>query len=129
MEKQKKECKNSKIEEIQDIYQNKIDRAYFEHNKLLHCKAFNIAKLPKYVWHQRGLASIFYKFFDKNSTAPANKSSAATRAKKIATHIGTKTYSNSENQQLVEELKKPNIRKFEKVKYVLPLKTTSGEQI
>ena len=30
-------------------------------------KAFNIAKNPKYVGYQRGLASMVYKFFDKKS--------------------------------------------------------------
>ena len=35
--------------------------------KFLRDKAFNIAKNPKYDGCQRGLASIAYKFFDKNS--------------------------------------------------------------
>ena len=30
-------------------------------------KAFNVAKTPKYHGYQRGLASMVYKFFDKNS--------------------------------------------------------------
>ena len=33
--------------------------------QLLHDKAFNIAKNPKYDGYQRGLASMVYKFFDK----------------------------------------------------------------
>ena len=32
-------------------------------NKVLRDKAFNIAKDPKYDGYQRGLASMFYKFF------------------------------------------------------------------
>ena len=35
-------------------------------DKVLHDKAFNIAKNTKYDGYQRGLASILYKFFDKN---------------------------------------------------------------
>ena len=31
-------------------------------------KAFNIAKSPKYVWCQHGLASMIYKFFDKKTS-------------------------------------------------------------
>ena len=34
-------------------------------DKILRDKAFNIAKNPKYDGYQRGLASMFYKFFDK----------------------------------------------------------------
>ena len=34
-------------------------------DKILCNKAFNIAKNPKYDGHQRGLASMVYKFFDK----------------------------------------------------------------
>ena len=36
-------------------------------DKVLSDKAFNIAKNPKYDGNQRGLASMFYKFFDKKS--------------------------------------------------------------
>ena len=35
-------------------------------DKVLRDKAFNITKNPKYDGYQRGLASMFYKFFDKN---------------------------------------------------------------
>ena len=34
-------------------------------DKVLHDKAFNIAKDPKHDGYQRGLASMVYKFFDK----------------------------------------------------------------
>ena len=34
-------------------------------DKLLHDKAFNVAKTPKYGGYQCGLASMVYKFFDK----------------------------------------------------------------
>ena len=36
-------------------------------DKVLRDKAFNIAINSKYDGYQRGLASIVYKFFDKNS--------------------------------------------------------------
>ena len=67
------------------IYQNKLDKACFQHDmaygdfkdlarrtasdKILRDKAFNIAKNPKYDGYQRGLASMFYKFFDKKSAS------------------------------------------------------------
>ena len=34
-------------------------------DKVLRDKAFNIAKNPKYVGYQGGLASMIYKYFDK----------------------------------------------------------------
>ena len=37
-------------------------------DKVLHDKAFSIANNPKYDGYQRGLASMVYKFFDKNSS-------------------------------------------------------------
>ena len=36
-------------------------------DKSLRDKAFNVAKNPKYDGYQRGLASMVYKFFDKES--------------------------------------------------------------
>ena len=65
------------------IYKNELDKACFQHDmaygdfkdlarkrasdKFLRDKAFNIARNPKYYGYQRGLASMVYKFFDKNS--------------------------------------------------------------
>ena len=37
-------------------------------DKVLHDKAFNIAKDPKYDGYQCGLASMVYKFFDKKTS-------------------------------------------------------------
>ena len=34
-------------------------------DKILHDKAFNIAKNPKYDGYQRGIASMVYKFFGR----------------------------------------------------------------
>ena len=66
----------------QYIYQTEVDKACFQHgmaygdfkdltritasDKMLHDKAFNIAKNPKYDGYQRGLVSMVYKFFDNN---------------------------------------------------------------
>ena len=64
------------------IYKNELDKACFQHDmaygkskdlikrtqsdKVLREKAFKIASDPKYDQYQRGLASMVYKFFDKN---------------------------------------------------------------
>ena len=64
------------------IYRNELDKACFQHDiaygnfkdlkrrifsdKVLRDKAFNIAKNSKYDGYQRGLASMVYRFFDKN---------------------------------------------------------------
>ena len=68
----------------QYIYQKELDKACFQHDmtygdfkdltrrtvtdKVLHDKAFNIAKNPKYDGYQCGLASMVYKFFDKKTS-------------------------------------------------------------
>ena len=98
------------------IYQNELDKACFQHDiayedfkdlnrrraadKVLHYKAFNIAKNPKYNGYQRRLASRVYKFFIKKTS-------------------GGKT-ENTSNKQLAEELHKPVIRKFNKIKLHSP---------
>ena len=41
-------------------------------DKILHNKAFNVAKNPKYDGYQRGLASVFYKFFDRKTSGSSN---------------------------------------------------------
>ena len=75
-----------KIKETGDsryFYLNELDKACFQHDmaygnfkdlnrrtfveKILHDKAFNIAKDPKYDGCQKGLASVVYKFFDKEA--------------------------------------------------------------
>ena len=55
-------------------------------DKTLHDKAFNIAKNPKYDGYQRGLASMVYKFFDKETSGSSIKNE------------------NIENRELAEEL-------------------------
>ena len=90
------------------IYKNELDKACLQHDmaygkykdlekkihleKVLKEKAFAIANHPKYDGHQRGLASMVHKFFDKKSKGAGIKSMP--------------------NQQLANELHKPIIRKF-----------------
>ena len=57
---------------------------------------FNIAKNPKYDGYQRGLASMVYKLFDKNTTGSGVNMDA------------------KPNENLTEELHKPIIRKSKK---------------
>ena len=94
------------------IYKHELDRACFQHDmaydktkdlvkrtqsdKILKDKAFKIASDPKYDCYQRGLASMVYKFFDKKSS--------------------WSSIVNKPNYQLANQLHKPIIRKFEKIK-------------
>ena len=99
-----------KFKEIGDsrrfkIYQNELDKACFQHDmaygnfkdlnrrtvadKVLHDKAFNIAKDLKYDGYQRGLASMVYKFLDKKTLGRKFKNE------------------NISNKELSEELHKP----------------------
>ena len=91
------------------IYKNELNKAWFQHDmtygdfknlakrtatdKVLRDKAFKTASDQKYDAYQRGLASMVYKFFDKNSQ-------------------GSGLINNKENTQLANELHKPIIRKF-----------------
>ena len=65
-------------------------------DKVLRDKAFKIASDPKQDGHQRGLASMVYKFFDKKSS----RSGIAIKP----------------NYQLINELHKPIIKRFTKRK-------------
>ena len=103
------------------IYKNELDKACFVHDaaysdskdltkrtvadKILKNKAFDIAKEPKYDGYQRGLASMFYKFFDSKVASP-DKNFVVSGAK----HVNTKLI--PQNEQLADELHKPIIRKF-----------------
>ena len=69
-------------------------------DRVLRDKAFEIAKDPKYVEYQRGLASRVFKFFDKKTSGGGIK--------------------NISNKELAEELHKPIIRKFNKRKVYSP---------
>ena len=63
-------------------------------DKVLRDKALEIASNPKYDGYQRGLASMVYKFFDKNSTVSGIK------------------HEIKQYQQLANELHKRIITKF-----------------
>ena len=65
-------------------------------DKVLHNKAFNIAKNPKYDGYQCGLASMVYRLFDVKASGGA-----------IIIEIMS-------NKELEEELRKPILRKLEK---------------
>ena len=65
-------------------------------DKILHDKAFNIAKSLKLDGYQRSLASMVYKIFDKESSVRGIKNE------------------NMSDQQFAEKLRKPIIRKFNK---------------
>ena len=96
------------------IYRNKLDKACFQQDmayggfkdlkrrvqsdKVLKDTAFKIASNPKYDGYQRGLASIVYKSFDKNSKGTGIKNEI------------------NKNQQLANELYKTIIRKLKKRK-------------
>ena len=123
-----------KFKETKDtnyIYKNELCKACFVHDaaysdtkdlikrtvadKILKNKAFDIAKDPKYDGYQRGLASMVYKFFDSKVASP-DKKSVGSGAKRVNTKITT------QNEQLVDELHKPIIRKFKKRKIYSALK-------
>ena len=103
----------------QYIYQNELDKACFQHgiaygdfkdlarrtapNKILHDKAFNIVKNPKYYKYKRGLALMVYTFFDKKTSGSGIKNE------------------NTSNKELAEELHKPIIKRFKKRKVQSPL--------
>ena len=67
-------------------------------NIVLKNKAFKVASNPKYNGYERGLASMVYNFFNSKSKGAGIKNEI------------------KENQQLVNELHKPIIRKFKKRK-------------
>ena len=99
-------------QEIEAIFtKNELDEACFQHDmaygdfkdlkrrtasdKILRDRAFNIAKNPKYGGYQGGLASMVYKFFDKQSAGS-----------------GIVNNDTKQDLQLAEELHKPVTRKF-----------------
>ena len=115
----KKKERINKVKETRDfryIHQNKPDKVCFQHDmayrdfkdlnrragadKVFRNKAVNVAKDAKYDGYQRGIALIFYVFF--------NKKTSGTGIKYIP------------NKELAEELHKPIIRKFSKRKVHSP---------
>ena len=68
-------------------------------DKVLRDKVFDIAKNPKYDGYQRGLASMVYKFFGKNSAGGA-----------FTTFANNQFYLDLAMQHLAKELYKPIIK-------------------
>ena len=104
-----------KFKETRDtsyIYKNELDKACFQHDmaygdfkdltrrtasdKILRDKTFDITKNPKYDGYQRGLASMVYKFFEKNSASLPDKSVSGSG---VNTHGNDKT---KQNQSLLD---------------------------
>ena len=127
-----------KFKETRDsryIYQNELDMDRTQHDiayeyfkdlprrtasyKVLRDKEFNIAKNPKYDEYQRGLASMVYNFFDKKSALLTKKSASGSAAK-------SEISANQRPLDLAEEIHKPIIRNFKKVRYTHLLKIIYG---
>ena len=121
----KNEQRIQKFKETWDsqyICQNELDKAYFQDgmtygdfedltrrkpsDKILHDKAFNIAKNSKYDGYQCVLALMVYKFFDEKTSIGVAMvaSKSAIKSKNIS------------NKELAEELHKPIIKKSKKRK-------------
>ena len=95
------------------VYRNDFDKACFQHDsayadnkdlinrtradKVLRDKTYDIASNPEYDGYQRGLASMVYKFFDKKT-------------------MGSGAVEPNESLKLADDLHKPIIRKFNKIK-------------
>ena len=85
---------------------------------MLRGKAFNIAESPKYDEYQKGLASIFHEFFDKNiSGGAATLTRSGTLATRNKSAIKNETL---HNKELAEQVHNQIIRKFEKRKVHSP---------
>ena len=111
------------------IYRNELDKACFQHDsayadykdlinrtksdKVLRDKAYNIASNPECHGYQRALASMVYKFFDKKSIRSGFKK--------------LKNTTKSSSSILADELHKPILNKFNKIKYIHNLKIIYGE--
>ena len=81
-------------------------------DNILRDKAFNIAKNPKYDGYQRGLASMFYRFFDKKSAG----SGIVNNNNNNNDNDNDNDNNIKQNYQPANELHRPIIRKFKKKK-------------
>ena len=110
------------------IYRNELDKACSKHNsayadhkdlinrteadKVLRDKAYDIASNPEYDGYQRGLASMVYKFLGKKAAAePSAKHVMGSGIKKDTTKSTARS-----SLILADELHKPVIKKFNKIK-------------
>ena len=82
-------------------------------DKVLHDKAFDIAKTPKYDGYQHRLAAMVYKFFSKKSSS-ANTSAIRVQPETLAG--GAARSEIMSNRKLAEELHKSVVSKIEKQK-------------
>ena len=78
-------------------------------DKVLHDKAFNIVKNPKYDGYQHDLASILYNFLIKKVSATRALSETLARRNKFAGIFIKKE--NISKKELAKEVYKPIIRK------------------
>ena len=83
-------------------------------DKILHDKAFSIAKTRKYDGYQRGIALMVHKFFDKIPSAMRAWSEILAMYNEFAE--GTVKNEIVSNKKLAEELHKTMISKFKKRK-------------
>ena len=120
--KQKHEYKNLRKQDSRYIYQNEPDKDRFQcditwrdlricqektaSENVLRNKTFDFGKNPKHDGYQRGLASTFYKCFDKKSSSGAIKSKIISNQRPL----------DIAKRQLAAELHKSIIRKLEKQK-------------
>ena len=107
------------------IYQNELEKSWFQHgvaygdfkdvtrrtapDNLFCNNAFDIAKNPEHDGYQRGLSSMVYNFFDKETSATCANKFAVSRIK-------------NKNYQLAEELYKQLLKKLRERKVVLPFR-------
>ena len=90
--------------------------------KILHDKAFNIAKNPNYDGYQCGLASMVYRSFDKKTSGSGIKNENISNKRALdlsgVAHVAKVSDRNisDRKRELAEELQKPIIRKFNKRK-------------
>ena len=128
----KTHAKNSRFlntGKLSDIYKNDLDKTCFQHdmayNKykdlekrkqsdiVLKNKAFKIASNPKYNGHERGLTSMFYKFFNFKSKGAGIKNEIKENQEKLYSGNFLQNSGNLlANLQLANELHKPIIKKF-----------------
>ena len=105
-------------------------------DRILRDKAFNIAKNAKYDGHQKVLASMVYKFFDKKSASLTRSETLATRDKSlsgngIVNNNNNNNNSNNNNNNIYSNIFIVNINnnKYTKYAWVIPLKDKNGVSI
>ena len=121
---------------LQHLYRNKLDKACFPYDaaysnnkdlakkiishKTLKDRSYEMSRNRGYYGYQRALASMVYKFFDKEtgSGAIATSKPGAIATSKAGVSI---------NEQLDKELQKPVTKKFKRRKFYTRFKDNIGE--